>query len=194
MSTIACMEPAASVAAPTERELDFLPPMGVLVRELSQLAALVGGLSDSQYARNSVDGFSSGIGSHVRHCLDHVRAFLTGLEDGRLDYDGRARGTDVETSRLAALRAIRGLERQLCTMLSQRLDRPLRLSVLVTSRGPAMDVPTSAGRELAFVLSHTTHHNAMIAAMAKIMGVTLPPQFGIAPSTLAYHEAVACAP
>jgi hypothetical protein len=49
------------------------------------------------------------------------------------------------------------------------------------------------GRELAFVLSHTVHHNALIAVMALTLGVSIPDRFGYAPSTIAHLEKVACA-
>lgn len=190
----ALAERAAPALGSERIPVDFIPPMGVLVRQLSQLAACVTVLTDRQYSQAPVGAFNSGIGSHIRHSLDHVRAFLECVDVGSIDYERRARGTDIETSRLAALRAIRNLERRACMMMSAPLDRSLRLRVLLTSRGPATDVATTLGRELAFVLSHTTHHNAMIAALAKSMGVSLPPDFGIAPSTQAYHDSVACAP
>jgi hypothetical protein len=49
------------------------------------------------------------------------------------------------------------------------------------------------GRELAFVLSHTVHHNALIAIMAQTLGVPVPARFGYAPSTIAYLEKAECA-
>lgn len=192
MTSIASLEPMTCAAVASSGVGAFVPPMGALAQQMSELAAVVTALSDSQYVHRPVGAYGSGIGSHVRHVLDHVRAFLDGLEHGRIDYEHRVRGTDVECSRLAALRAIRNLERRACAMMSQRLDRTLRLTSLITARGPAVEVTTSTGRELAFVLSHTTHHNAMVAAMARTMGVGLPDEFGMAPSTLAYHAA-ACA-
>jgi hypothetical protein len=54
-------------------------------------------------------------------------------------------------------------------------------------------VETTVGREFAFVLSHTVHHNALIAVIAKLLGVQVPERFGYAPSTLAYLEHRRCA-
>jgi uncharacterized damage-inducible protein DinB len=56
-----------------------------------------------------------------------------------------------------------------------------------------MEVETTVGRELAFVLSHTVHHNALIAVMARTLGVPVPDLFGYAPSTIAHLEKAACA-
>jgi uncharacterized damage-inducible protein DinB len=47
-----------------------------------------------------------------------------------------------------------------------------------------LDAPSSVARELAFVISHTIHHNAQIALLAHRLGSRrLPPGFGVAPST-----------
>ncbi len=58
---------------------------------------------------------------------------------------------------------------------------------------PSIAVPTSLGRELAFVMSHTIHHNALIGVIAKLLGIDVPERFGYAPSTLAYLETRRCA-
>ena len=49
------------------------------------------------------------------------------------------------------------------------------------------------GRELGFVLSHTVHHNALIAVIAAAVGAAVPPGFGYAPATVAHHRSRACA-
>jgi uncharacterized damage-inducible protein DinB len=51
-----------------------------------------------------------------------------------------------------------------------------------------VEVDTSIGRELAYVLSHTIHHNAIIGAMVKTLGGALPQRFGYAPSTIRHAE------
>jgi uncharacterized damage-inducible protein DinB len=49
-------------------------------------------------------------------------------------------------------------------------------------------VGTSVGRELAYVLSHTIHHNAIVGAMVKTLGGTPPQRFGYAPSTVRHAQ------
>ena len=170
-----------------------LPPAVVpLVGVLRQTAALLGTLTDDQYARKPVGVVPSSVGGHVRHCLDHVDALLRGAGDGLLDYDRRERGTDVERSRTAALESIRRQERQLLDLPWPSGHRPLRLSVLVSPDAPPSVVLSSLDRELAFTLSHTIHHGALIAVMAKLLGVAVPPAFGYAPSTLAHGRRVPC--
>jgi uncharacterized damage-inducible protein DinB len=149
-------------------------------------------MTDEQYMRKPVGAVSSTVGGHVRHCLDHVEALLAGLEEGELSYDHRQRGTEVETNREAALDVIRRQERQLLAFPLHVESRPLRLSVMVSSGLPPTEVETTVGRELAFVLSHTVHHNALIAVMARTLGVPVPDCFGYAPSTIAHLEKAAC--
>ncbi|MBI1915349.1 MAG: DinB family protein [Planctomycetes bacterium] len=166
------------------------PPRAVLplVALLRQLAELLEALTDGQYARKPVGVVSSSIGGHVRHSLDHFEALLGGLSAGAVDYDRRQRGTDVEHCRKAALEAINRLEQRLLASLWVSGSQPLRLSVLLTPDGPRVEVTTTLERELAYVLSHTTHHNALIAVMARLLGVALPSHFGYAPSTVAHRE------
>jgi uncharacterized damage-inducible protein DinB len=164
-----------------------------IVAVLRQLADVIRAMTDEQYRRKPVGVVSSNVGGHVRHCLDHVEALLGGVEEGELSYDQRRRGTEVETCREAALDVIRRQERELLAFPPHSERRPLRLSAVVSSSLPATEVESTVGRELAFVLSHTVHHNALIAVMAQTLGVTVPDRFGYAPSTIAHLEKAACA-
>jgi uncharacterized damage-inducible protein DinB len=159
---------------------------------LRQLDDLINAMTDGQYRTKPVGVVSSNVGGHVRHCLDHIDALLAGVERGMLDYDRRQRGTDVETSRQAALDVLRRQTGQLLAFPPNSADRPLRLSALVNSALPPVEVDTTVGRELAFVLSHTIHHNALIDVMARTLGVPVPERFGYAPSTIAYLEKARC--
>ena len=163
-----------------------------IIAVLRQLADVIRAMTDEQYRRKPGGVVSSNVGGHVRHCLDHVEALLAGLEEGELSYDHRQRGTEVETNRQAALDVIRLQERQLLALPPHVERRPLRLSAMVSSCLPPTEVETTAGRELAFVLSHTIHHNALIAVMARTLGSPVPDRFGYAPSTIAHLEKAAC--
>jgi len=149
-------------------------------------------LTAEQYRTTPVGVVPSSVGGHVRHCLDHVEALLAIAANGTLNYDQRERGTEIETNRQAALDAI---DRQARTLLTIPIHerRPLRLTALVSNSLPPVTVETTVGRELVFVLSHTIHHNALIAVMARTLGVPVPDGFGYAPSTLAHLEDSACA-
>ena len=186
-------EPGAFRPCASDPQGVALPPAVVpLVGVLRQTAALLESLTDEQYARKPVGVVPSSIGGHVRHCLDHVEALLRGAGDGLLDYDRRERGTDVERSRTAALETMRRQECQLLSFPWPEGRHPLHLSVLVSPDAPPTVVVSSLDRELAFALSHTIHHGALIAVMAKLLGVPVPPDFGYAPSTLAHGRRAEC--
>ncbi len=100
-----------------------------------------------------------------------------------VDYDRRVRGTPIETSPKAALAAVDRLAAGLVGLAAADLER----EVLVVERLAPADQPvghrSTIGRELAFVLSHTIHHQAMIGLLLAIGGAELPDRFGYAPST-----------
>jgi hypothetical protein len=166
-----------------------VPALAALLRQLGEW---LDRLSDEQYARKPVGVVPSSVGGHVRHSLDHFEALLAALETGRLDYDDRRRGTDVERCRATALSALRGLERRLLAARWPEPNRPLRLRALLSAGSPPVEAHSSVGRELAFVLSHTVHHNSLLATIAALLGVPAPERFGYAPSTIAYQEGSSC--
>jgi len=151
---------------------------------LSQLSDVVARLSATSYTQKPVGVIDSSVGGHVRHCLDHVRSLLDAIDTGELNYDHRQRGTAVESSCIAATDQIDQLLRELDALDSDVLDRPLMLSTLLSPADPPIRVITSVGRELAYVLAHTVHHNALVGAMVKTLGGWLPERFGYAPSTI----------
>jgi uncharacterized damage-inducible protein DinB len=176
---------------------DALPrgPAAPLASLLAELADVLALLTDAQYVQKPVGVIPSSVGGHVRHCLDHVKALLCGVDTGRVDYDRRDRATTIETDRRAALESIRQYASALVELESEAGNLPVRVSVLMTSDGAPAEVRSSVGRELAYVLSHTIHHNALLAAMVRTLGGTPPERFGYAPSTIrqARSARAACA-
>lgn len=155
---------------------------------LRQLAAVVAKLNDAQYTQKPVGVVPSSVGGHVRHCLEHVRTLLNAVESGGLDYDSRQRGTPVENSRCSAISEIDELVSHLQHLSGDVIDRTLSMSVILASDSEPIPVHTTVGRELAFVLSHTVHHNALVGAMVKTLGGWLPDRFGYAPATLKHMD------
>lgn len=126
---------------------------------------------------------SGSVGAHVRHCLDHAHALLSCASGGELSYDSRLRGTAVETDIRAAIGEIKRLHLTLADIDPQQLDRPLTLRSMMRRDGDSICVQTTLGRELAFVVQHTIHHFAIIGLLLDRIGVSVPRQFGYAPST-----------
>jgi hypothetical protein len=177
-----------------------LPPGSVphlieaLLATLAQLDELLETLSDDQYVRAALPGLSSGIGPHVRHCLDHVSALAQGLRGGSIDYEQRERGTLVETDRTVARATLQNLCAELKAQGHFSPSRPTDVAVRLSADAQPLRVGSTLGRELAFVQSHTIHHSAMIAALALAQGVRPAERFGYAPATLSYLAQRECVP
>jgi hypothetical protein len=150
---------------------------------LGQLAWVVRRLDDAQYRELPARGISGSVGGHVRHCLDHVSALIVGSASGRVTYDHRLRGTAVETCRTAALIELRRLADDLPMLPTCDLDRPIELVASLDTDGTQVTARSSVARELAFVVSHTIHHLAVIALLLRDLSIEVPPRFGYAPST-----------
>jgi uncharacterized damage-inducible protein DinB len=163
-----------------------------LTQLLRQLAGVIQRLDDRQYAQKPVGVIESSVGGHVRHCLDHVRALLAAAETGHLDYDHRERDTPIESLRRCAIAAIDDVIHALNGLPRFVITRPLSVSVSMSSDEPPVSVLSSVGRELAYVLSHTIHHNAIVNAMVKTLGAWVPERFGYAPSTIRNLESSKC--
>lgn len=161
--------------------------VGQNLQLLAQARALLLELTDDDYRGATGRGEeSAGVGAHLRHCLDFYRSFLRDLPDGRIDYDRRARDAAIENERRAALEVIAKIERGLSRVAEE--PRPLQVRVDVSPAEEADDAwsPSTLTRELRFLVSHTVHHYALIAQLLRFRGRPAPPEFGIAPSTLAF--------
>ena len=118
---------------------------------------------------------------------------MEATQTGDLNYDHRERGTDIETNRSASIELLRDLEIQIRNIGEIAVANPLNISTMIDSAQDPIMCPTSIGRELSFVISHTIHHNAVIGTMARTVGATLPEKFGYAPSTIAFQKQIQCA-
>jgi hypothetical protein len=159
------------------------PPTWPLWQRLDQIAALLLEMPASVYTAPVATHVSGTVGEHVRHCLDHVSALLSSDASSTLSYDLRRRGTAVESDPGAALQQILRLKAALDRWSTRSLDEPIRVSSLIDASGASIAGWSTLGRELVFVLSHTIHHQATMAALLALHGVAAPEGFGYAPST-----------
>ena len=163
--------------------MNSLNPAASLIDLLQQLARVVDQIDDYQYAAERATGVSGSVGGHVRHCLDHVAALVDGVAAARVNYDLRRRGTAVERHRSAALARIGELSENLAGISRRELDRGVELVTGFDAGGVPVITSSSMSRELAFVVSHTIHHFAIIALLLRELGFEVPSRFGYAPST-----------
>ena len=164
-------------------ESPVVAPVTALVRLLDELREVVERIPDGVFARTPAGRPSGSPGAHVRHCLDHVAAFLDGAPAGYISYDHRRRGTAIQTDRAAALAQIVTLTTAVLDLDPRLLTRPVRLEVKLDARGTTTVVQSTVARELVFVINHTIHHNATLGLLLSEIGTDLPHRFGVAPST-----------
>jgi hypothetical protein len=159
-----------------------MTPATIIRRQLDEIAAVVMATDEITYTSRPIAA-SGTIGEHVRHCLDHIAALVAAGPSQAMSYDRRERGTAVEREPAEALRQIMRLQAAVDRWGVRSVDDPVCVTSLVTPAGESVTGWSTLGRELAFVNSHTIHHQALIAVLFEITGLTVPDGLGLAPST-----------
>ncbi len=154
---------------------------------IEQGVELIEQLNDSLYSNTNTRYSMSGVGSHFRHCIDFYDSFLAGLKSGRINYDARERDCAVAVNRSAATRKMNAIIDGLHSLrlVDGQKDLQVTLENSVNNDSPVWS-RSSVVRELQSLLSHTTHHYALIALALRLQGFEPCSEFGIAPSTLAH--------
>lgn len=160
-----------------------MTPAAIIRRQLDEVAALVLMTDISTYTARPLPDVSGSIGEHVRHCLDHIGALVASDPSHVLSYDRRQRGTAVEADPAEALRLIIRLKAAVDRWVVRSMDDPICVTALMNEAGETVTGWSTIGRELAFVNSHTIHHQALIAVLLALSGGAIPDRLGFAPST-----------
>lgn len=164
------------------------------VQTLAQLGQLLGRVSAHDYQRPLGAKGTQSLGKHIRHILEHYQTLLdacaTAPTKAVLDYEERLREAALETRPGYAGERVEALQAELEALADRPHDAALTLSypVEVDGADDSLALPTSLGRELAFLTSHSIHHMALLGLLCEQLGITLPEHFGVHPSTLRYWE------
>jgi hypothetical protein len=159
-------------------------PVDALCTLLDDLGGVLMQVDTDRYLARPVTGVSGSVGAHVRHVLDHVAALVEAGSVGELCYDYRQRGTRVEADPAEALSQIYRLQLGLERMAIRHQDEHVLVRSQIDRSGRSIASWSTLGRELAFVMSHTIHHQAIIALLlADGESAAVPERFGYAPST-----------
>ena len=158
-------------------------PVTALRERLEDLMTLVLTLPANAYRARS-SRVSGSVGEHVRHMLDHISALVSAIPSSVLSYDHRTRGTALETEPSVAVREMMRLDAALERWSERSLDEPVTVVAMMSADGQAVTGWSTLARELAFVVSHTVHHQAIVALLLEQLGLESPGErFGYAPST-----------
>ena len=158
-------------------------PVAALRERLDELMQLVLTLSPDAYCTRT-SRVSGSVGEHVRHVLDHLSSLVAASPTSVLSYDHRTRGTAVEAEPSVAVREIMRLDAALERWSDRSLDEPVAVAAITSTDGHSVTGWSTLARELAFVLSHTIHHQAIVALLLEQQGAPLADErFGYAPTT-----------
>ena len=155
---------------------------------LKQGSDLIGEIGARLYANGKPPLFQNGVGSHFRHCIDFYHCFLTSFAVGKINYALRKRDRLVETEGSVAIAAIAAIIKSLRRLPPADLYKPVQV-IVEDSWGPpdpAAWSDSTVMRELQSLLSHTTHHYAIIALTLRLQGVNPSEEFGVTKSTLCH--------
>lgn len=160
------------------------------IKIISQLTNCVSQIKEEDFCKPSVSFNGATIGQHLRHTIEFFLCLEKGLQDGVVNYDKRDHDEAIENSKIIALEV---LERIAYALSVQHEDRTLTLEV---SYDPTSEnftsLSTTYNRELIYNIEHAVHHMAIIKIGIREIApyVELPPNFGIAVSTIRHQTLV----
>lgn len=141
------------------------------------------------YTARVPSSYPAVLGPQVRHVIEHYEAITSGPIGGRIDYDRRKRDRRLENDPVAAVARLRSIGHELESWNDCVLAQPLTLCARAGMAGELqVELPTSVGRELLFLASHTVHHFALLADHLRSVGISVHADFGKAPATIAYER------
>ncbi|MCI0352761.1 MAG: DinB family protein [Acidobacteriales bacterium] len=157
---------------------------------LLQGKTLLAEVDPELYAVRAGEPFGASIGQHYRHVLDHFLCLLEGMNSDVIDYDHRSRNRQLETDIEEARRLTDELIEVFKSFAPHTWNWACSVAYTVGYgvEGPSI-IPSTLGRELAFCVSHSVHHYAIIRLLCAHLRVQVPAEFGVAPSTLKYRLA-----
>lgn len=170
--------------------IDYQAIREAVTEVLHQGECLLKSLTDEHYNQNVRDAFNASIGGHYRHCLEHFEALLLAKDQNEVNYDARQRNPALETNRDYALQRTGSLSKELAELFDDKnLEKTVLVRCKVSYQGnvsPA--VPATLAREAMYGVVHAIHHFALIAVMCQILDISLPVDFGVAPSTVHHQQ------
>lgn len=155
---------------------------------LEQLHALLLNIPDEAYTNKPEVLYGASIGQHIRHILEFYLLMISGSIEGTISYDKRKRDLRIENETEYAIGVIRKITKSL-DLLSEE-DPVLFEGDFTSDSSRSNSILSSVGRELAYCIEHSIHHQALIKAGLIGMGMAelTDEHFGVAYSTIRYRD------
>jgi len=151
---------------------------------LEELKYVIDQLEDAGYSKPLDLLSGSTIGQHTRHILEFYQCFIEGNISKEIDYDLRKRNIKIETDTEFAVSII--------DSINDSIDNTNDSNIILkfNNGDECQFISSSIERELVYNIEHAIHHMAIIkiAILNNFSNVSLPPDFGVAPSTVKYHR------
>lgn len=160
----------------------------VAKENLMQIKELLLKLSKDEYNMQPDVLSGASIGQHIRHILEFYLLLVSGSFEGKICYDKRERNTDLETNPKEALATINNLLTGI-DLLDE--NENLFYETDYSARGLHENlIKSSVGRELAYCIEHSIHHQALIKAGLISLGLCerTNEYFGVAHSTIRFRN------
>ncbi len=167
------------------------PSLNFAVKDvLQQGCSFLDRMSDEVYALPLDGNLSSSLGAHYRHVLDHFFCLEEGIRTGRVNYDQRRRNPKLECSVVEARFATERLMEDFRAVTADVLRGECSVAYSVEYGESDLElVHSNLAREVMFCVGHAIHHYAILKLLCGGVGVKLPYEFGVAPSTLKHLAA-----
>lgn len=152
---------------------------------LNQQVEVLQLIKPEHYTQKVTEIYSSSVGGHIRHILDHYDALVKAEQSAEsfANYDERNRDTTIEKDPVAALSSV---EHLIQTIPKLNLHKPIEVSFIGHEKTfQAYRVKSSVGREVSFASHHAIHHLSMVKLLLAHFSYKLPENslLGIALST-----------
>lgn len=160
----------------------------VATENLYQLMDLLQRLSPEDYTRKPEILSGASIGQHVRHIVEFYLLLVSGSFTDVISYDKRERDIRLESNPEFAMATINAV---LSGILTLNVDSPVFIEADYTTEGASKNrIASSVGRELAYCIEHSIHHQALIKAGLIALGLKelTDGHFGVAYSTIRFLE------
>ena len=155
---------------------------------LMQIKELLESIGNEDYCRKTDILSNSTIGQHIRHILEFYLLLVTGSFTGTISYDKRERDERIELEPDFAITTVKRLLSGIETLSEKS---PVIFEADYTADGSSGNlINSSVGRELAYCIEHSIHHQALIKAGLIALGLKelTNKHFGVAYSTIRYRE------
>jgi hypothetical protein len=128
------------------------------------------------------------IGGHMRHILEFFKILADQAATGSINYERRARDVRFEQDPALSAESCAQVITKLRLLLSTiGADAPIMVEETPGFGLDAIQIASSFGREMLYVIQHSVHHFAIVKMMARAHDIAFSDGFGVASATQTYR-------